>query len=204
MSQSGSTRRILALIGAVGALGLVTLFISCSSSATLDQVGKGTDALRRTQPAAGGTESIPPETEQAIHRFLSLFEYFDAETVGAAVGTTYSPDAYFNDGFVEVEGSAAISSYLAETAEAASGLEVDVEDQVLANGEVYLRWVMRFTTSGRRSRTIIAPGVTHLRFNDDGLIVYHRDYWDATGALAELVPFVGSVMRSVRTRLQPE
>ncbi len=61
---------------------------------------------------------------------------------------------------------------------------------------------MRFTTAGSRSRTIVAPGITHLRFDGDGRIVYHRDYWDGSGALAEFVPLVGSILRSVRSRLE--
>ena len=67
-------------------------------------------------------------------------------------------------------------------------------------GEVYVRWVMTFTTE-RRSTTIVAPGISHLRFDADGRILYHRDYWDASGALAELVPLVGPVLRAVRARL---
>ena len=40
-----------------------------------------------------------------------------------------------------------------------------------------------------------------LRFAVDGRIVYHRDYWDASGALASMVPIVGSVLEAVRRRL---
>jgi hypothetical protein len=43
--------------------------------------------------------------------------------------------------------------------------------------------------------------MTHLRIGTDGLILYHHDYWDAGTALAELVPVLGAVLRTVRSRV---
>lgn len=189
---------------AAAGCGLVFLF-ACVSADPSDFVGGGVAALQRTQGDADRAAATTGEAIDArIDGFLALFASFDPETVDEAARDAYAEDAYFNDGFAEIEGRDEIAAYLARTAEATAELEVELEDRVVAGGEVYLRWVMRFTTDGRRSRTIVTPGITHLRFDEQGRIVYHRDYWDASGALAEFVPLVGPVIRSVKKRLESE
>jgi len=164
-------------------------------------MGNGATALRRTADlAVDETGAI----ETGLDRFMAVFEDFKPAAVRKAAAEAYAEDAYFNDGFAELEGSQAVAAYFERTAAATAAIDVEIEDRVAAGNEVYLRWVMTFTTSGRRARTIVAPGMTHLRFDGDGRILYHRDYWDASGALAEFVPFMSSILRSVRSRLESE
>jgi limonene-1,2-epoxide hydrolase len=164
-------------------------------------MGQGGDALERTAATA---VADPSAIETGIDRFMAVFADFSPEAVRQAAREAYAENAYFNDGFAELEGSEAIAAYFERTAEATATIEVEIEDRVAAGNEAYLRWVMAFTTTGRRSRTIVAPGMTHLRFDADGQVIYHRDYWDSSGALAEFVPLMGSILRSVRSRLESE
>lgn len=196
-------RWLLSVLAIVGVIVMGSVLASCSSSGTRDLVGGGTAALERTGGASlASALRSSQDIEVDIDRFLGLFTAFDRASVERAAREAYATGAYFNDGFVEIEGHEAIADYLARTADATAEIEVEIEDRVVAGGEVYLRWVMRFTTAGSRSRTVVAPGITHLRFDADGHIVYHRDYWDGSGALAEFVPLMGAILRSVRTRLE--
>jgi limonene-1,2-epoxide hydrolase len=179
---------------------LATLWSSCRSGGG-DLMGDGAAALERTREGAVADGAA---IEAGIDRFLTVFADFSPEAVATAARKTYAPDAYFNDGFAELEGAETIAAYFERTARSTATIEVEIEDRVIAGREVYLRWVMDFTTSGRRSRTIVAPGMTHLRFNASGEVLYHRDYWDASGALAEFVPLMSPILRSVRSRLEAE
>ena len=160
---------------------LSTLSSSCSSTGG-DLMGRGGAALERTAQAA--TDN-PAALADGIERFLAVFTDFSPPAAAAAARDAYAADAYFNDGFAELEGGEVIATYFERTAESTATIEVEIEDRVVAGREVYLRWVMAFTTSGRRSRSIVAPGMTHLRIDAEGRVIYHRDYWDASGALAE-------------------
>ena len=164
-------------------------------------MGNGVTALNRTADRAAAE---PAAVDAGLGRFMAIFADFTPDSVREAATEAYADDAYFNDGFAELEGSQAVAAYFERTAAATAAIDVEIEDRVAAGNEVYLRWVMTFTTSGRRARTIVAPGMTHLRFDGDGRILYHRDYWDASGALAEFVPFMSSILRSVRSRLESE
>ena len=41
-------------------------------------------------------------------------------------------------------------------------------------------------------------GSSHLRFDEAGLVDYHRDYWDAAQELYEKIPGLASLMRWLR------
>ena len=43
-------------------------------------------------------------------------------------------------------------------------------------------------------------GASHLVLDPQGLIVLHRDYWDAAEELYEKLPVVGALMRWLRRR----
>jgi len=188
-----------ALLATLAAVLVVGVTMGCSSTTPRDLVGQGREALAATQAAA--EVDLPAEVVDAsVDRFLQLFDSFQPGSLREAALGLYAERAYFNDGFVELEGNETIAAYLERTASATRSLEVEVEDVARHGGEVYVRWVMTFTTV-RKGTTIVAPGISHLRFDPDGRVLYHRDYWDGSGALAELVPLVGPVLRAVRARL---
>lgn len=193
------SRRLIALVvGGVVMVLAVGMMAGCRSSGDLR--GAGPEALAATEDEARMAMSVGSEAvDGGLARFLTLFETFEPAPVADAARALYADDAYFNDGFVELEGRDAVADYLARSAEHASALEIEIEEVVRTESGVYVRWMMLFTTSG--GREVHAPGISHLRFAVDGRIVYHRDYWDASGALASMVPIVGPVLEAVRKRL---
>lgn len=193
-------KRRLAIALGLGVVVVMMVFamIGCRSSGDLR--GDGPRALEATEDEARRAMAQAPEAvDEGLGRFLELFDTFEATSVAEAALGVYADDAYFHDGFVELEGAEAIADYLARSAEHATSLEIEVEEIVRSDSGVYVRWMMLFTTSG--GKEVHAPGISHLRFAPDGHIVYHRDYWDASGALASMVPVVGSVLEAVRKRL---
>ncbi len=159
------------------------------------------DGLSRTADTARTTVAQHPgAAETGVERFVALFSDFRSEPVAAAAPDVYAGDAYFNDGFIELEGAERIAEYLARTAGDVVSFDIEVHDVVYGERDAYVRWTMRFTTT--KGRTIVAPGVSQLRFDQDGRIILHRDHWDASGALATFVPIVPNVLQSIRHRLE--
>ena len=190
---------VLVSIAIGGVMGLSLLMNrGGGKAAKKDFVGDGAQALRQTE----GSNPVSSKVDEGVTAFLGLFRNFEPDSVSESALQVYSKQAYFNDGFAELSGREAIADYLVRTAAATRALEVELEHRAITGGDVYLRWVMRFTTSGRRSRTIVTPGVSHLRFDEEGQVTYHRDYWDASGALAEFVPGMGAVLGTVRNRIE--
>ena len=107
----------------------------------------------------------------------------------------YTEDAWFKDPFNEVRGIAAIQRIFAHMFERTVEPHFVVTEKLADDNSAMLVWVFRYG----RGRCI--RGVSHLRFADDGLVAYHRDYWDAAEELYERIPLLGRLMRSLRRML---
>lgn len=185
--------------GAALVVGLVAPTGCRSASGDLRGAGEAEGLSRTAETARTTLAEHRGAAETGVERFVALFSDFRPEPVAAAGPELYARNAYFNDGFAELEGAESVTEYLARTAEDVVSFDIDIHDVVYGERDAYIRWTMRFTTTG--SKTVIAPGVSQLRFDADGRIILHRDHWDASGALATFVPVVPTVLQSIRDRV---
>ena len=108
----------------------------------------------------------------------------------------YSNDAWFKDPFNEVRGIAAIQRIFSHMfTQVAEPRFVVTERVVDANGTM-LVWEFSFRMKWwREGETRIIRGISHLKFDAQGRVFYHRDYWDAAEELYEKLPWIGIVFR---------
>jgi hypothetical protein len=104
----------------------------------------------------------------------------------------YAPEVHFQDPTHEHHG---IDAYL----KAQEGLVKRCDDVYLTPGAVaisgdtaFVEWEMGLKIKGIE---FVYPGATRLRFNAEGLIVDHRDYFDFVGPTFAPVPLVGGFVR---------
>lgn len=114
----------------------------------------------------------------------------------------YSEDAYFKDPFNEVRGVEAIQRIFAHMFRQVDAPRFVVSERVADANGVVLVWAFSFRTRlWGRGKTQTMRGASHLKFDADGIVIYHRDYWDAAEELYMKLPVIGSVMRGVRRML---
>ncbi len=179
-------------VAALGALGCAT------SSVGRDPTVGPRRALAATEPDAVAAAGV--EAAGAVERFLAMFGDFTPDAVEAAALEVYAPGAFFDDGFVELEGAAAIAEYLRRSAAKTEWITIEVGDIARSKLDLYIRWEMRFVLHGSSKQTI-APGISHLRVDREGRVLFHHDFWDGSGALADRIPLVGGILRKVKQRL---
>lgn len=139
--------------------------------------------------------------QAAVARFGAFFAKLSEEAVRDRLAETYAENVWFNDTLKTVEGRAALEEYFLVTVR--NGLASAVVDQhVRAGDDHYFRWRMeiRFRMF-RRGRPQQSIGITHVRFNQKGLIVLHQDYWDSAAGFFVHVPVVGWGIRWISGRL---
>ncbi len=142
------------------------------------------------------------ETE-ALQRFGRFFSDFSPDKVERLVDQTYAIDVWFNDTLKTLHGREHLREYLKHSAQAVQSCRVEILDTLSNdNGDYFLRWsmVIRFKRfkPNQDTQTI---GVSHLRFNRDGLVVLHQDYWDSTAGLFEHIPLLGAAIRAIKRRV---
>jgi steroid Delta-isomerase len=114
----------------------------------------------------------------------------------------YAERAYFKDPFNEVQGIPAIQAIFRHMFRQVSDPRFIVTERLVADNGVMLAWDFRFRFRGwKSSETQLVRGVSHLRFDEAGKVVYHRDYWDAAEELYAKLPALGLVMRGLQRAL---
>lgn len=137
---------------------------------------------------------------EAIQRFIDFYSIFSAERIRESVHLVYAEDAYFRDGFREVQGMEEIEAYFLSTTEAIHECAFDIEDVAYSDGNYYFRWIMNLTLRRDRDHPLEAVGMSHVRFDAKGQVVFHQDYWE-TAALYERLPILGTIIRWVKKRI---
>ena len=111
----------------------------------------------------------------------------------------YSADAYFKDPFNEVRGVPAIQRIFTHMFRQVAEPHFIVTEQVADAHGAVLVWELTYRVQlWGRGQAQIMRGVSHLKFDADGKVNFHRDYWDTAEELYMKVPLIGSLMRSLR------
>ena len=136
----------------------------------------------------------------AIDRVIAAFESLSVDSVDA-LGSIYAPNAHFVDPFNDVQGLPAIQRIFRHMFDTLQQPHFVVTGRVVDAGQCFLVWEFRFRfRSFRRDVAQSVHGTSHLCFDDEGLIVSHRDYWDAANELYAKMPLIGALMRWLRKR----
>lgn len=134
-----------------------------------------------------------------VARLVAMFESITPADV-SRLAEFYAPDARFKDPFNEVQGVPAIERIFAHMFVALDAPRFVVRDIVVDGDQCFLSWdfLFRFKRFSRDEQVV--RGGSHLRFDAQGRVLLHRDYWDAAEELYEKLPVVGSLMRWLKQR----
>lgn len=133
-------------------------------------------------------------TAAALARLIAFYETLTPATLGQ-IAHIYAADARFKDPFNDVQGHAAITRVFEHMYTQLLEPRFVVFERVAHGGQAFLTWEMRFRFRRWPGVPQVIRGATHVRFDGAGLVVEHRDYWDAAEELYEKLPLVGGVMR---------
>lgn len=137
---------------------------------------------------------------EAAARVVDFFETLSPASL-AQLGALYTPQAYFKDPFNEVSTLADIRQIFSHMYETLEQPHFGVTGCIVDGAQCFLTWEFkfRFKSYDRRTDQTVRGG-SHLKFNAQGLVEFHRDYWDAAEELYEKLPVVGSLMRWLKQR----
>lgn len=148
-----------------------------------------------TPLSAGGVDVA----RQALPRVVAFFENLKQSDL-PVLAQLYAREASFKDPFNEVQGLIEIEAIFAHMFEALDLPHFLVKERMAQGQQAFLTWDFRFRFKGQPDWQTI-HGATRLRFDAQGLITDHRDYWDAAEELYEKLPLLGSLMRWLKRRV---
>ena len=137
-------------------------------------------------------------------RLDNLIRYFETITEATVpqLRDFYAADAYFKDPFNEVHKVEQIEHIFAHMFGPLSEPRFIVHTRIEQGDEAFLTWDFRFRIKKYKPDVEqVIRGGSHLCFDAQNKVCYHRDYWDAAEELYEKLPLIGGLMRFVKRRM---
>jgi hypothetical protein len=164
--------------------------------------GSPLDATREYRAALeqrpGLTFANVEQGRRATERFAALYGDLSEDNVRARVRDTYAPDAWFNDTIATEVGIDAIEKYLLKTARGAEMIKATPRDVAVSGSDCYVRWTMEVRAKNLAGgKPTVTEGVSQLRFDNEGRIVLHQDFWNPAAGIYGHLPVLGPAIRFV-------
>ena len=133
-------------------------------------------------------------------RFDALAQWFETLTPESLrdIDKIYAQAATFRDPFNQVAGVKLIQQVYQHMFEQLVEPRFVITTKVVDAANAFMTWQFLFTLRGKG---YAIEGGTHFSLDEQGLIVLHRDYWDAAQELYEKIPVLGGVLRLLRKKL---
>jgi steroid delta-isomerase len=145
-------------------------------------------------------EPTKSDARAAAARIAAFYETLSPQSL-AQLDAFYTPNAWFKDPFNEVRGIEELRAIFSHMYEALEQPRFVVTGNMVDGDQCFLTWNFAFRFRNFDKATVqTVRGGSHLKFTADGLVDYHRDYWDAAEELYEKLPWVGGLMRWLKKR----
>ena len=136
-----------------------------------------------------------------IDQLVEFFESVSPETV-SRIGDLYAADARFKDPFNDVQGVPAIERIFSHMFAQVDWPHFVVNERIVQYDSAMLAWTFEFGVPlGMTVRPQVVHGVTHFKFDAQGKVSLHRDYWDTGEELYMKLPVLGWLLRALQRRL---
>jgi len=133
-------------------------------------------------------------------RFSEIAHWFQTLTPESLerVGEMYAHDAVFVDPFNQLTGLVSVRAVYQHMFDTLKQPRFVVTQTVERERDGFMTWDFLFECRGQAQQI---SGCTQFKLDDQGLIILHRDYWDAAQQVYEKIPLLGSVVRMIRRKL---
>lgn len=183
-------------------VGTTLALVSCASpNRTASETADYHGLLKATSEPA--LEPGSAAERQAEERFIAFLE--NIGTAGYAQAHTrevYAPNATLNDTLKVLKGADNIQAYFEKTAATMTSYQTKVEDVARSGPDYYFRWTMVYSAGPiAGGKPIHSIGMSQVRFDGEGRVVLHQDFWDSGSYFYQHVPVVGGGISAVKKRL---
>lgn len=140
---------------------------------------------------------LSADCREATRRYVRFFETLTPAAL-AELDRYFAPDARFKDPFNDVRGPLAIGRVFEHMFENTQTPRFLIEGWICEADTSCIRWQFRCKLQGM---AIEFKGMSHVRFDSEGKVVEHIDYWDPAEHIYAKLPLLGGLMRYLRRRL---
>ena len=145
----------------------------------------------------------PPQYSLWLVKFIETYQKLSTDNLHL-LADVYHQDIVFIDPMHQLEGFEQLKIYFNELYQKLSYCEFTIEQVIAQDSEAAIYWKMSFQHPRLNSGKVVSvQGSSHLKGCGDK-VIYHRDYLDLGAMLYEQLPFLGRVIRWLKSRAVTE
>ena len=129
--------------------------------------------------------------------FTIWFENLKKESL-EEIGFFYDEDVFFKDPFNEFKGRDKLMKVFAHMFENLENPHFIILDTIEDSDGAFLTWDFYLEFKGRGHKI---HGSSHLKYNKENRIVYHRDYWDVGEEILLKIPFIKIIYSYIQKKM---
>ena len=175
---------------------MAALLCGCAGPAVYDH----TAGVVEAESARPGVVLDAEAERMAIARFDAFFADVTVESIRSQIDGFYAPDVYFNDTLKTLRGRPAVEAYFMRMPQHTDFVRGKILDHSRSGTNHYVRWILDVRYKGAKE-TVRTMGVTLLRFDKDGCVVLHQDFWDSSAGFYEHLPVLGGIVRWIKSKI---
>lgn len=140
--------------------------------------------------------------QAGLEDFAAVYGELTHPEIGQRIARLYADSMYFNDSLKTFESVQPLVEYMETTGDMLDESSVDIQQIIRDGNDVFVRWNMTFASSAMGSKiNSQSIGMTHLRFDAEGRVVLHQDFWDSAAGLYRNLPVVGYALKKIDQRM---
>lgn len=153
----------------------------------------------QSEPQSKNEETAPMTRSEHIRR---IYNAVNKESMNV-LPEFYAANVTFEDPLGTIQGLPALTAYYEQMYKNVEEIHFDITDEVEQGDKHMVMWTLRMRVKGlNKGEEVSCKGNSFLRFDQDGLVVYHRDYFDMGEFIYQHVPVLRFFVRQVNKRLE--
>lgn len=143
-----------------------------------------------------GVVLTQPMGDDLANRFVSTFNHIGKPEFMPLTRDLFADDLYVNDTLSVYYHYSDMAEHFQGMNESVTHSHVELKHAFVAGDSVYVHWKMDYTLKILgREKAMSSFGISQLKMNNNGKIIFQQDYWDANNGLYRQLPIVGVLYR---------
>jgi hypothetical protein len=183
------------------ATALLITVLGCASQSTDSNLAYP-DAYRLALSDFPGNPDVDSQTVEAFTQFLMTIGQPGAADSARKL---YAEEMHFSDALMHTRNREIVVEHFEGLGKAGTSVNVEMHQTLVSGPDIYLVWSMKATFKPL-IKTVESDtlGITHLRFDQEGRVILHQDFWDSGLGFYSHVPLLGGIVRAVNKRFQAD
>lgn len=143
-----------------------------------------------------GVELTQSQADALAQRFVETFNHLGTPKFLTYARDLFADDLYVNDTLSIYHHFADMTTHFESMNRSVSDSQVVLKHVLPAGDSVFVHWKMTYTLKIFGSKkTMSSFGISQLKMNQNGKVVFQQDYWDSNNGLYRQLPVLGGVYR---------